>query len=326
MFSYRILLKQAWDTIWTHKYLWFLGLFATLAASGGSWEYRLLTDNLNQGLVDGSYSRLSGILAVGELLKNFCLGIINLFHYDFLTILNALSLLILAAVLLIFFIWLAIVCQAALVSEVKKIGNSKKKDLKLSIRDSLTEGHRHFWAVLSLNLLIKILVSFFFFLISLPLLFMVIEDTSTLTAIYTILFVIFIPLAMGLSLMLKYAIAYEVLDNKSLIVSLENGGKLFGKNWLISLEMAVILFIINFFASGLILVILSLFLLPLLLLGLMLKLTWLVILMILLAIVVIVVFGSALTAFQTATWTNLFLRLKEKGGLAKLERIFSRRS
>lgn len=326
MFSYRILLKQAWDISWKHKYLWFLGLFASLIASSGAWEYRLLTENLNQGLINGSYYRLSSILALGELLKNFCLGVVDLFHYDFLTILNALSLLIIAFVLLVFFIWLAVACQAALIGDVKKISNSKKKDLELSIRDSLTEGHRYFWTVLGLNILIKILVSFSFFLISLPLLFMVIKDTAALTAIYTILFVIFVPVSMGLSLMLKYAIAYKVLDNKSLVASLENGSKLFGKNWLVSLEMAVILFIINFLASGLILAVLSLFLLPLLLLGLMFKLTWLVILMILLAIVVVVVFGSILTAFQTAAWTNLFLHLKEKGGLAKLERIFNRQS
>jgi len=105
---------------------------------------------------------------------------------------------------------------------------------------------------------------------------------------------------------------------------LESAGRLFRDNWLVSVEMAVIIFLIDFLASGVVLVILSLFFLPLLLLGLILQLNWLIILIMLLAIVVIVVFGSALATFQTASWTVLFLRLKERGVLAKLERLFRR--
>lgn len=325
MFSYRSLLKQALSVAWKHKYLWFFGLFASLTAAGGSWEYQILTNNINKNLVDGSFSRLSNILALGEFLKNFCLGLVDLFRYDFWTILSALSLLIITVILLAFFIWLAISSQAALVDSVKKILNSRKKEPMLSIRHGLTEGHRHFWPVFGLNLLIKILIGLVFFIISLPLLFMVISDTTALMAAYIIFFVIFIPVGTGLSLMFKYAIAYKVLDNKSFVASLEKGWELFKKNWLISLEMAVILFVINFLTSGLLLLIISLFLLPLLLLGLMFKLSWLITLIMLLAIVLIILVGSLLSTFQIATWTSLFLRLKEKGGLAKLERIFRRK-
>ncbi len=326
MFSYRSLLKQAWAVSWKHKYLWFLGLFASLTAAGGSWEYQLMSQNLNQGMIDGSYYRLDGILALADLAKNFLTGLINLFHYDVLTIMNVLSLLLISFVLLASFVWLAITCQAALVSDVKKINENKKKDLQLSLRDSLTAGHYHFWSVLGLNLMIKIIVSFVFFIISLPLLFMVISDATALAVMYTIFFVIFVPIAVGLSLMLKYAIAYRVLDNKSFVASLDNGKRLFNKNWLVSLEMAIILFIINFLVSGLILAALAIFLLPLLLLGLMFKISWLVILMIILAIVIIILIGSVLTTFQIATWTNLFLQLKDRGAVAKLERVFGRKS
>jgi len=173
-------------------------------------------------------------------------------------------------------------------------------------------------------LMIKIVISLAFFITGLPLLFMVLSSTPALVTAYTVLFVIFVPVAVGLSLLLKYAIAYHVLDNKSFISALEHGRKLFAKNWLVSLEMAIILFIINFAASLIILAILTLALLPLLLLGLIFQISWLVILAMLLAIALIIVFGAVLTTFQTATWTNLFLRLKDKGALAKLERIFSR--
>lgn len=324
MFSHRSLLKQALNIAWKHKYLWFFGLFASFVASGGSWEYRILTNNINQNLIDSSYSHLNNIAAVGDLIKNFCLGIANLFRYDWASILNAITIILITVILLAVFIWLAISSQAALVDSVKKLLNSKKKETLLGIRDSLVVGHCHFWPVLGLNLAIKILVGFAFLIIGLPLLFMVISDTAVLATTYIILFVIFIPLATGLSLMIKYAIAYQVLEKTSFVASLEQGWKLFKKNWLVSLEMAVIIFIINFLASGFLLLVISLLLFPLLLLGLLFKLNWLIILLMLLAIILIVLVGSLLTTFQIATWTGLFLRLKEKGGLAKLERLFRR--
>jgi len=293
-------------------------------AGSGSWEYQVITQNLGQNPVEGSYLRLGSVLTVGETLKNFCLGMVNLFHQDFWTILNAFSILLITVILLVFFIWLAVTSQAALVGSVKKILAPKKKSEDLSIRDSLSAGYRHFWPVLGLNVLVKILIYFVVFIVGLPLLFMVISNASILFALYIIIFIIFIPIAMSLSLLVKYAIAYKVIENKSLVVSLEKGTKLFRDNWLVSLEMAIILFLLNFLFSGLALIILALLLLPLFLLGLMFNLLWLVILSLFLAIAVVVIFGSVLTTFQTASWTNLFLRLKEKGGLAKLERLFQR--
>jgi hypothetical protein len=325
MFSHRSLLKQALNIAWKHKYLWFFGLFASFIAASGSWEYQILTNNVNQNLVDGSYSHLNNILAMGEMMRSFCLGIANLFQYDFLSILNALTIILVTLILLAIIVWLAISSQAALVDSVKKLLNSRKKDNLLSIRESLTTGHLHFWPVLGLNITIKILTCFIFLIVGLPLLFMVISNTTTLAIIYTVLFVIFIPVATGLSLIIKYAIAYQVLEKKSFVASLEHAEKLFRKNWLVSLEMAVILFIINFLASGLILLAMSLILLPLLLLGAVFNMGGLIIIVIALAILLIIIVGSFLTTFQIATWTSLFLRLKEKGGLAKLERIFRRK-
>lgn len=324
MFSYRTILKQAWAVTWKHKYLWLLGLFASLVAGGGSWEYQIITQNLGQNPIEGSYFRLGSILTVSDIVKNFCLGLISLFHQDFWTVLNALTILLITLILLAAFIWLAVTSQAALVGSLKKIFTSKKKLDNLSIRDSLSEGYRHFWPVLSLNIVMKALIYLVVFIVGLPLLFMAISNSVVLFVIYILIFIIFIPIAMSLSLLIKYAIAYKVIDNRTFVASLEKGAKLFCDNWLVSLEMAVILFLINFVFSGAALIILSLFLLPLFLIGLMFNLFWLIILTLLSAIAVVVIFGSVLTTFQTASWTNLFLNLRENGGLAKLERLFRR--
>lgn len=324
MFSYRTILKQAWLATWKHKFLWFMGLFATLVAGGGAWEYQVITQNLGQNPVEGSYMSLGGIVIIGDLLKNFFLGLINLFRQDIFTILNSLSILLITATLLIFFIWLAVTSQAGLVATLKKIFTSKKKSEDYTIRGSLTEGHRHFWRVLGLNILIKVLIYFIVFIIGLPLLFIAISDSSILFSVYIAIFIIFIPAAMGLSLLIKYAIAYQVIENKSFVASIEKGTKLFHDNWLVSLEMAVILFLLNFLFSGAALIILAIVLLPLFFMGVMFNLFWLIIFTLFLAITVVIFFGSILTTFQTASWTNLFLHLKDEAGMAKLERLFKR--
>ncbi len=324
MFSYRTLLKQAWTITWEHKYLWFLGLFASLVAGGGSWEYQVITQNLGQSPIDGSFMRLGGILAIGDVIKNFFLGLVTLAQQDFWTILSVTSIILISVILLTFFIWMAITSQGALISSVKKIITAKKKPENLTVRDSLSEGYKHFWPVLGLNIFVKGLIYLIVFLISLPLLFMVVSNSFALYVAYIIIFVAFIPVAMGLSLMIKYAIAYKVIENKSFVASLEHSFRLFRNNWLVSLEMAVILFLLNFLFSGVALIALSLILLPLFLIGLMFNAFWLTIVSLFLAIAVVIIFGSILTTFQTASWTNLFLHLKEKGGLAKLERLFSR--
>lgn len=322
MFSYRSLLKQAWTISWCHKYLWLFGLFASLTAVGGSVEYQIITQNFNQNLVDGSFYYLSGLLASWELLRSLWIGLGQVCLSGPVAILNALSVLLIGLTLLVFFIWLAISSQAALVDSVKKILSAKKKESELSPRNGLTAGNKHFWPVLGLNILIKILINVAFFIISLPLLFMVMKETTALLTFYTILFVIFLPIAVSLSLIVKYAIAYQVLENRSFVASLEKGWGLFWKNWLVNLEMAIILFIINFFVGLAAIIVMSLFLLPLLLLGLMAKAVWLVSLMLIIGLVIVIFVGSFLTTFQISSWTTLFLRLKEKGGTAKLERVF----
>ena len=326
MLSYRNLVKQAWNITWKHKFLWFFGLFSTFLAAGGSIEYKILDQNINQGLVNGSLLNAGLFAQIVYMIRNFCLGFINLFTYDFLTIISTITVLLVFLALAAVLIWLSVSSQAALVISVKKIlANNKKRESALTIRDGITAGHKKFWPVLGLNILIKIAVNALIFIISLPLIFLVLEDSGLFVFIYVLLFVIFLPIAISLSLMLKYAIAYSVLENETFIVAIEKGWKLFIKNWLVSLEMAIILFIINFFASLAILLTITILFFPLFLVGISFGFYWLIVLMVFLALVFVVLAGSALGTFQISTWTDLFINLKEGTFIAKLERVFSKK-
>jgi len=325
MFSYRTILKQAFNLSWKNKHLWFFGLFASLTIAGGSLEYQFITQNFGQGVTNSSYQGLDNLLWLASLGKAICLGIIDLFSQNIIIILNSLSIILLAATLLSVFIWLAISSQAAIVNTSKQIITSKKKVYSPDLRASLAEGSQYFWTVLSLNVLIRILISVAFFISSLPLLFMIINESYSFVVIYTILFVIFVIIAVSLSLIVKYAISFNVLENTSLVTSLEKGYALFKKNWLISLEVAILLFLISILSSFVLLLIIAITIFPLLITGLVIAANWLTFLMIFIGIMIVILFGSFLTTFQITSWTNLYLHLKANKGQSKLERIFQKK-
>ncbi len=325
MFSYRSILKQAWVIVWTHKYLWFFGLFASLTVAGGSMEYRYITQVFSNGVVNGSYQGLNSLLAISELGQKIWFGLIDLFSQNIIVIINSFTILLLALTLIVTITWFAVSSQAALIDRIKRILSAKKKASDSSIRSGLAVGNEHFWSVLGLNILIRLLISFSFFIISLPLLFMVISDSLILTIAYTILFTIFVPIALSLSLIVKYAISARVLENKSIINSFEKAYKLFLNNWLISLELAMLLFLISFFSSVVILISLAIVAFPFIWLGLVFSINWLAILVIILCIVAVTVFGSILTSFQVASWTDLYIKLNENKGASKLERLFRKK-
>ncbi|MFA5163633.1 MAG: hypothetical protein WC441_03865 [Patescibacteria group bacterium] len=324
MFSYRALLKQACKISWQHKYLWFFGLFAAMLSAGGGW--RLLTQNIQANYQGDFWSGLLGFLNVKFFYQNVTVGLANMFKYDWIFALDNILGLILIGFIAIFFIWLTVACQGGLISHIQKIINHKKGSTpELMVKDGLHTGHLSFWPLFGLNILFKVLINFAFILISIPFLFLTLTDNGWLGASYILLFLIFIPVAIALNLIVRYAMAYAVIEKNSFVEAVENAWRLFSKNWLISMEMLIALFIINFVAGALILLFLTIFVLPLLIVSVTFAMGWLTGLMIVIGLIVLALAGSVLTTFENAGWVSLFVRLEEKGGLAKLERIFQKK-
>lgn len=325
MFSYRSILKQAWNITWQYKYLCIFGLFATVAAASGSSEYQFIVTSLQSGVVEGSYYHLGVLLVILKTIGLFLMGITKVFSYNIVIILNAITVLAIVTALISAFIWLAITSQAALVSSSKKIITAKKKLGRLSLRALLTEGHQHFWRVLSLNVLAVLVISLLLSIMSVPLVIMAERGSEYLAIIYTIGFMVLVPMAVTCSFILKYAIAFQVLDNTGFYASLKKSWELFTKNWLVSLEMGLLLFIISFLSSFVLLLILFFFIYPYFVFALAYGITWLIIFLTTLALVITLAFGAFLTTFQISSWTGLFLELKRSRGESKIERIFKKR-
>jgi hypothetical protein len=322
MFSYRFFLKQAWNITKRYKHLWFFGLFVSFLYASG--EYQIIGSFLKQ---DNSGTFVDTWLIVfGSLFSSaFWLGIIDLSSQNPALLWTFISLSILLLAILIIILYISISSQAALVNQSAKIIRDKKKLNHLTISDGLKNSRKWFWPVLWLNLATKFIITLCFFILSIPLFFTIITNSVFNSLIYGILFIIFLPIALFISFTMKYAIASCVIEGKTFMDSIRKGIKIFNNNWLVSFEMAFILFIISFFVGLFALLFVTIFFVSLYVLGMLATSVTLVVLSLILTIATMVIVASLLGVFQTATWTGLFLHLNKEKGRSKLERFFKRK-
>jgi hypothetical protein len=104
--------------------------------------------------------------------------------------------------------------------------------------------------------------------------------------------------------------------------------RLFKENWLISFEMAIILFLVNLLVGLAIVLAILVLAVPFLFLGLIFYYSfsligsWLIAILAFASFLFIVVaVGAALAVFQISSWTGLFLELEKKSGVSKLVRV-----
>ena len=325
MSLYRNILKQALNITWRYKYLWLFGLFASLLGSGG--EYKIINNISSGNTGKNVLPNFASLSETGVFNKETLNNLVQLFKTDMtsMIIILAVGLIVLAIAAVL--IWLMIISQATLVNDSGAIINGKKK--KNNIKASFIAGKKKFWPVLGLNIIIKIVIGLIFILISLPIILAATKAISSLAVYsYIILFILFIPIAITLSFITKYAIAYVVIKGQTAIESIKSGWELFTKNWLVSIEMAFIIFFINFLISlGTILLIFTLAT-PFIFLALVLSqlttfmaFSLTIITMKIIFFAIIILSGTLLTTFQTVAWTDLFLKLINKGGKSKIIRL-----
>ncbi len=326
MTLYRDILKNAWSITWRNKFLWFFGVFASLLSGTGGLQ--ILTKDPSPSVSENflpGMGQFSSFFQV-QTLKNFG----TLFRDDPVFVSVSLLFLLVIFALLIFLVWLSVVSQAALVNDSAELANSKKKNEKLGIHKGVATGVKHFWSVLGMNILTKVIIGLAFVLVGIPVAYMAYKSNFvTLNLIFVILFIVFIPLAIAASFVLKYAICYIVVKKETFGEAMKKGYLLFKDNWLVSMEMAFILVFISFFGFLFFMVTLSVTSLPLIFLALvfyqMLSYLgfWFILSIILLAMFVLIVIGGAiLTVFQISSWTLLFLELDKKNTTSKILRIF----
>lgn len=328
MTFYRSIIRQAIITAWHHKYLWFFGLFATLLSS--NFEIELVNRFINGADTTSTIQRWldTGILS-GQTWQNF----IELARVDFSSFISIVILVIVLIALSITIIWLAIVSQVGLVSSSDKvIGSAKKATVNTKQQDisvGLQAGRAHFWPVLFLNVLVRALVYGLAATTVVPVLLWASKQTVSFSLFYLVIFLVFFAIALAISLIAKYAIAAIVLKKQKLAVAISSAWDLFWKNWLVSLEMAFILFAISLLATFAILTLILVIAIPFvflhyLTLAIGSYILWMLIIIlgVIIFFTILVLGGSIVTVIQTTAWVSLYNQLNNKGVASKLERVF----
>jgi len=242
---------------------------------------------------------------------------------------SAILLTILISISIFILIWITFVSQGAITSAVKKIRNKKQTDFQ----ENFKIGNKYFGSILGLNILLKIIIFFCSTIILSPFLILFLVKNSYIwgSLIVILSFLLVLPLSIILSFINHYALCYIVLQRKRIVQAIRDGLNLFISNWLITLETALILFLIEILAglsfvilSSIAILIFSLFTFALNLLNFSIGISVISIFLIVFLLFTFLVINSFFGSFYYTYWTLLFIKLNNPKTkiVSKLVRIF----
>ncbi len=293
MYTYRQIILQALKIAWEKPLFWFFGFFLALLGAGN--ELELFSGSYGFGGQGVFLAIFQGIGAsdlftpagIQGLTRTIFLHPIYIFVFAFL------FLLFFAVAMLI--IWLTIVSQSAIIGNA--IAASKNKEFSFAQAFSL--GINNFWPILVINLILKTIVVFLVVFIGFAALVDIIGKIG-----FIIIFDLFIFLMVASSFLARLGVCGIVLKGWKLKESIINAVSLIKKNWLILIEITVILFLITLTANGF----LS-FLISNLLYQVLSKFFWskfVIFIAFGLSIVFFILIQTVLTIFQWSTWAIIF--------------------
>lgn len=311
---YSQILKRAWSISWRNKFLWFFGFFAAFF-SGGVYEiFFRESDFIVSGKIMQSWQNFWQFLQAFSPVK-----ILQIFSTDPLAGLKVITVDLILLGLIILIVWLSISSLGALINAVKILAEKKSTSLK----ENFQAGHKNFWPIFLINILGKLLIFSFLLLMSLPALSKTGSGLSTL--FYLLIFILAVLIIITVSFLIIYASAFIILKKQPFWRSIKKAWLLFSKNWLVSLEMALILFFISIGAGFALMFLLMLVSVPFVLILIIcyyLSLNiifWLFLILLFASIVAAIALANGLlTSFKISAWTLIFMQLSKKSFTGKL--------
>ncbi len=318
--KYKELVITAAKVTWHYKYLWFFGLFAALLSNGGL--YQSITGATNSSLTpDWKQLKETGVFDWSIINQMVAFG-----QDDPLGLIWRLLVLVIVLILGIFILWLAVVSQGALINSIAKINLGKRTDFK----DGVNSGRANLWPVFFLKLIEKIVLVAVISLSWLPLLEIFNYSTNVwLRSLYVFIIALIIILTAALALGIRYSLTYLIIKGARFIEALEAGFNLLVKNWLVSLESGIIIFILNFLLSSIILMFISALTIPFIFLMFVfykLALAWGMTITltagVLILFILVALAGGLLAAFNDAFWMAVWLKIVKDKQTSWLGSIF----
>lgn len=305
--TYRQALFQAWRLVWHNKILWIFGLLSMLFA--GSFG------------ADNFFGKLLASFSSGQATFLADFNLKSLLH---LTPANTIGLIWLAGIMLaigLLIIFISICARTSLLIATAEFYHHKV----IPKFSTIWHGSiKHFWKILIIELikkisLVAILIIFTAILKQLPNLNSLWQTPLALLILGLIICLTLIIVSVAI-----YASGYAVIDEKPLITSITNGWKLFKRHVLVSLEVSLVLLLIDLLVLLLLFGVISVAFVPSLII-------WLVaasvgnyalatvgfLLGVFLLAILIALVGAVYNTYTTSVWMYMFMKMHH-------ENIFSR--
>lgn len=319
MFSvYRSTLSQALYAVRVAPHLWVFGFFAALFGNGGHYQIIVTTFSV---LDSGSFSVYSGIASFFDSGSRNAIGVLLSQLAHFFAFSPAIALI--SLVTICFIIWAALVAHGAIIHAIAET----KKTKKASFGKSFAVSRAYFWHILGATFAAKFTALFVFSIIAFPAVALLQYVTDAARAFGIVFFGVGIPLIIIFSFIVMYAVSYIVIDRLAWKDAYVAALRLFGSHWLVSIEMALSLFVITLAGGIGIASVVLLISAPFLLLassvhaaGWLFGANAVLHFAQLFTMAVYFVLGSILAVYQYAAWTTLFLKIQDGSASSKLMR------
>lgn len=301
---YRPILQRAWNILWRVRYLWPLGLFAVLYIGPGG-EYSLLSSPTFQAFANPKVS-LDFIRALIQLdgVNVILQKIGEAFQFQGAQLSLVLAVYVLLGLILTGLIVLA---QAVLTRGIGQRVRGRSEHLALLVQNVWPAFGRAFIIVVGGIALLYLTL----FLLTLPFFvsYVLHPTTAAIALAELVVIFVFLPAFFVISFLSKYALAFVVLENRTTGAAVREAWEMFRRNWIATLELALLLAVINLVVFYLVLAI------PLPLLQSNTVIGQLVF------VSLLFVAGMLNTVFQFACWVLLFLQLRETRVVPKVFRL-----
>ena len=311
--TYRQTLIHAWEVVWHNKALWILGLFSVLLGQ------------LGFGDIFGQIWSMSDISIAEE--GVVILPAINLeWPGDIWSVLGGVWLIGICLSLLILLVFLAVTSQGALISYAADLFKTKKHQ---KLVKSWNSGLKHFWSIFFVNILRKILLFLLLVVFGLILNYFISFQTMPQGFIFAAGLVLVLLASLFFSIISIYTLCALVIEGKGFVSAIKKSWVIFSRHVLVSLEVGILLMLLNFLLIAIIAAAAFFAFLPAILIWLAAGITNTVILAavglvlgIFLLLALIVLIAGFFNAYTTSAWVFLFMKMHKEGIPSRLVHLF----
>lgn len=319
--TYRQALKASWRLAWNHKILWIFGLFAAF------WGQIGLMDLLSKLSLSPSYLGFSPVWWMTPRVW-FDTSILSQLHMSGSGWVWLVWLGIIMLGFLVMFVFMSTASQGTVI----KVASKMVKSDKLPDLDKAWQaGTKHFWRLLSLNIIKKVILVFLGCFIGSLAVLMAFDKSGLDLFLFVILFFLLACVGAVISFLAVYAACYIVVEDYKLFEAIAGAWKLFVKHWLVSVEVGLIVLLLNLVLAVVTVAGLFVTFFPALLLWLSAVLLYNPFLIFIGTLVGLVLFTlfiflvvAVFSVFNISIWTYLFSKMHHEGLKSRIVHYFNR--